>query len=100
MTTSSTLNTLHDALEKNSSPEISGIVEGLHPSEIADILESLPLKQRNLLWQQENIEQGEILPCLSRGCYFNNTDRCDWFRCFFGFSNSLVVKLCLINFNG
>ncbi|MDM8559244.1 magnesium transporter [Candidatus Parabeggiatoa sp. HSG14] len=62
MTTSPTLNTLHDALEKNSSPEINSIIKDLHPSEIADILESLPTKQRNLLWLQENIDQGEILP--------------------------------------
>ncbi len=62
MTEPTTLETLHDALEKQSRNEIDEIVEELHPSEVANILESLPPKQRNQLWQQDGVEQGEVLP--------------------------------------
>ena len=62
MTTPTALDTLHDALEKGSTMELNEIVEELHPSEIADVLESLPPKQRSQLWEQESLEQGEILP--------------------------------------
>ncbi len=65
MTTPILLEYLHDALEKNSIITINQQISELHPSEIADILESLPQKQRDRLWQQKSIKQGEILPYLS-----------------------------------
>jgi magnesium transporter len=65
MTTPIPLDTLHETLETGSAAEIEALVEELHPSEIADILESLPPKQRDQLWQQENLEQEEVLPYVS-----------------------------------
>jgi len=57
-----TLDTLHDALEKGDTTEVKELLEELHPSEIAHILESLPADQREILWEQEELEQGEVLP--------------------------------------
>jgi magnesium transporter len=67
MTTPTSLDSLHDTLEKGSGTEINELVEELHPSEIADTLESLPPKQRDKLWQQEGIEQEEVLAYVSDG---------------------------------
>ncbi|EDN67652.1 Divalent cation transporter [Beggiatoa sp. PS] len=67
MTTPIPLDTLHETLEKGSDAEIETLVEELHPSEIADILESLPPKQRDQLWQQESLEQQEVLPYVNDG---------------------------------
>jgi len=67
MTTPTSLDSLHDTLEKGSGTEINDLVEELHPSEIADTLESLPPKQRDKLWQQESIEQEQVLPYVSDG---------------------------------
>jgi magnesium transporter len=58
-----TLDSLHDALERGSQSEIDKLLTELHPSELADILESLPQKQRDDLWQ--NIEQEKVLPYLN-----------------------------------
>ncbi len=58
-----TLDSLHDALERGSQTEINTLLNELHPSELADILESLPQKQRDNLWQ--NLEQDKILPYLN-----------------------------------
>jgi magnesium transporter len=54
------LDTLHNYLSTGSFAKVNELVEQLHPSEIADILESLPQKQRDKLWQC--IDQGEVLP--------------------------------------
>ncbi len=56
------VDTLHNFLEKDFpvDNELKEILEQLHPSEIADILESLPQKQRDKLWQC--ITQAEVLP--------------------------------------
>lgn len=62
MTISSILDMLHTALEKNDVTAINDILKELHPSEIALVLESLPAEQREYLWQQEGLEQGEVLP--------------------------------------
>ncbi len=67
MPTQNPLDTLHEALEKKSNKKINKLVKELHPSELADILESLPQKQRDKLWQQENLEQKEVLPYVSDG---------------------------------
>lgn len=67
MTTPTPLDTLHEALEKGSRIEINDLVEELHPSEIADILEALPHSLRDKLWQQESIEPGEVLSYLGDG---------------------------------
>jgi magnesium transporter len=58
-----TLDSLHDALERGSQSEINELLTKLHPSELADILESLPQKQRDDLWQ--SIEQEKVLPYLN-----------------------------------
>jgi len=52
-------------LEKDSEAAINAQVEKLHPSEIADILESLPQKQRDKLWQC--VDQEKVLAHLSDG---------------------------------
>ncbi len=57
------LDSLYDALEQGSQSEIEKLLTELHPSEIADILESLPQKQREDLWQQ--VEQDKVLPYLN-----------------------------------
>ncbi len=67
MTTPTPLDTLHEALEQGTSAEVDELIEELHPSEIADILESLPAKQRNQLWEQESVEQKKVLPYVSDG---------------------------------
>lgn len=58
-----TLDSLHDALERGSKSEIEKLLNELHPSELADILESLPQKQRDDLWQ--GVEQEKVLPYLN-----------------------------------
>jgi magnesium transporter len=67
MTTTTPLDSLHAALEKGSRTEIDEIVEKLHPSEIADTLEALPKKQRDNLWQQDSLDQKEVLPYVNDG---------------------------------
>ncbi len=65
MVTNDSLNTLHDAVDKGLSTEIEQQVTELHPSEIADTLESLPSKQRAELWNLEVVDQAEVLPYLN-----------------------------------
>jgi magnesium transporter len=65
MTTNDSLNTLHDAVDKGLSTEIEQQITELHPSEIADTLESLPSKQRSELWNLDVVDQGEVLPYLN-----------------------------------
>ncbi|MCK5663155.1 MAG: magnesium transporter, partial [Thiotrichaceae bacterium] len=57
------LDILHDALDSRA--EIKELVEKLHPSEIADSLESLPQQLRDKLWQ--SVKQAKVLPHLSDG---------------------------------
>ncbi len=63
--TTSTFDSLYDALNNGTKAELNAIIEELHPSEIANILESLPTKQRLKLWRSKNIKPGEILPNIS-----------------------------------
>jgi magnesium transporter len=65
MTTNDSLNTLHDAVDKGLSTEIEQQVTELHPSEIADTLESLPPKQRAELWNLDVVDQEQVLPYLN-----------------------------------
>lgn len=62
MNQATTLETLYEALESQSLAEINARIAELHPAEIANLLESLPPKQRSQLWQQPEIDQGAILP--------------------------------------
>ncbi|MCK5719843.1 MAG: magnesium transporter [Thiomargarita sp.] len=64
---SANLDNLHDSLEKADEQKIVELIKELHPSEIADILESFPQKQRDKLWQLDNIERGKILPYVNDG---------------------------------
>ncbi len=57
-----TLDSLHEALNNWVKAEINNIINGLHPSEIADVLESLPTKQRAKLWQLKSVKPEDILP--------------------------------------
>ncbi|WP_069472021.1 magnesium transporter [Candidatus Marithrix sp. Canyon 246] len=63
MPTNDSLNSLHDAVDKGLSTEIEQQVTELHPSEIADSLESLPCKQRAELWKL--VDQEAVLPYLN-----------------------------------
>lgn len=65
MTTLTPLDILYDALENCAYEEITKIVKKLHQSEIADILESLPPKQRDELWQHKSVKHAKVLPELS-----------------------------------
>ena len=56
-------NTLHDALDSHA--DIQTLVKTLHPSEIADSLESLPETQRDRLWAC--VKQAKVLAYLSDG---------------------------------
>jgi magnesium transporter len=56
------LNDAIKALESGSYEQVSQLLSALFPEEIADILESLPLPQRKLLWRLVKSEfQGDIL---------------------------------------
>jgi magnesium transporter len=63
MPTNDSLNSLHDAVDKGLSTEIEQQVTELHPSEIADSLESLPFKQRAELWKV--VDQEAVLSYLN-----------------------------------
>lgn len=67
MTTVDALNLLHETLEEGDTHATSELLEALHPSEIARILESLPAKQREQVWELESVEEGEVLPYVSEG---------------------------------
>jgi len=56
--------TLHETLEHGTLGQVNALLDDLHPSEIADALESLPPKQRETLWEETNLPQGEVLPYL------------------------------------
>ena len=46
----STIDALHEALEKDNRETAKKVIASLHPSEIADILESVPSRERGELW--------------------------------------------------
>lgn len=53
---------LSDALDSGDAAGIRESIEGLHPSEIADLLESLPGSQRDRLWAEVDVEvAGDVL---------------------------------------
>ncbi|MCK5877938.1 MAG: magnesium transporter [Candidatus Marithrix sp.] len=60
-----TLDNLHEALNNGTNDEIKSLICELHQSEIADVLESLPAKQRAKLWQIKTIKPESILPHLN-----------------------------------
>nr|WP_300310757.1 magnesium transporter [Halomonas sp.] len=58
----SLLSRIHQALEEGRPDEISAAIADLEPAEIALLLESLPLHERTLLWEQVPTElDGEVL---------------------------------------
>ena len=58
----SIIDALHDALESNNRKAASTVIATLHPSEIADILESVPPREREELWDLVDIEvEGDVL---------------------------------------
>lgn len=67
MTTLVTLNLLHEALERGDLSVANELLKDLHPSEIARILESLPAKQREEIWELDGIEEGAVLPHMNEG---------------------------------
>lgn len=62
------LDLIRDALDAENSSDIRALVRDLHPADLADILESLPLDQRNTVWEESPINlRGETLSELSQG---------------------------------
>lgn len=58
----STIGLLYMALKKSDIKLAHDIVERLHPSEIADIIESMPSRDRDSVWQLIDIElEGDVL---------------------------------------
>lgn len=56
------LDLLHSAMDSGAMQQAKRILNGLHPAEIADLLESLPRSQRLIVWDMVDKEQdGEIL---------------------------------------
>ena len=56
------LNILSSALERGTIVNVRSMLNGLHPAEIAHLLESLPRQQRHLLWELVDPElDGDIL---------------------------------------
>lgn len=57
---------LNDALKQGQLENLEPMIESLSPSELADLLESLPTKPRNLLWSLiETESDGEVLAHLN-----------------------------------
>ena len=59
------LHEVHDALERNAFHQVDDILTDLHPAEIATVLESLPNRQRDIVWESESIEESEVLAHLN-----------------------------------
>jgi len=58
----STIDALHEALEKDNRETAKIVIASLHPSEIADILESVPSREREDLWSLVDTEiEGDVL---------------------------------------
>ena len=56
------IDALHEALEKNNRKNAKTVIAALHPSEIADILESVPGREREELWSLIDAEiEGDVL---------------------------------------
>lgn len=51
------LEALSDALERNAIDEVHDMLAGLHPAEVALLVESLPAKERDVIWEQIDPEQ-------------------------------------------
>ncbi|RMD71271.1 MAG: magnesium transporter, partial [Gammaproteobacteria bacterium] len=61
-TTSDRLKLLYAALESGTLLQIRKLLNNLHPAEVADLLESLPIEQREIIWELVSPEhQGEVL---------------------------------------
>ena len=57
-----TIDALHEALENDNRETAKIVIANLHPSEIADILESVPGKEREELWDLIDAElEGDVL---------------------------------------
>ena len=57
-----TIDALHEALENDNRETAKIVIANLHPSEIADILESVPSKERGELWDLIDAElEGDVL---------------------------------------
>ncbi|WP_353571312.1 magnesium transporter [Candidatus Albibeggiatoa sp. nov. BB20] len=65
------LQDVHDALESNAFHQVDEILTDLHPAEIATVLESLPNRQRDIVWESESIDESEVL------AYLNDAVRID-----------------------
>jgi magnesium transporter len=58
----SSVDSLHEALDKDDFDIASNIIAALHPSEIADIIESMPSRNRDHVWQLIDSElEGDVL---------------------------------------
>ncbi|HEX9583603.1 MAG TPA: magnesium transporter [Gammaproteobacteria bacterium] len=56
------LQILAEAIERQDNDEVSALVDSLHPAEVASLLESLPQRDRHIVWTQLNTEQhGDVL---------------------------------------
>jgi len=56
------LEILGQALQSGTADQVRHLLEGLHPAEIADLLESLPHEPRDILWELVDTGiQGEVL---------------------------------------
>ncbi len=61
-TETSTVDSLHEALDQDNYDLASNIIATLHPSEIADIIESMPSRNRDHVWQLIDTElEGDVL---------------------------------------
>ena len=57
-----TIDALHEALESDNRETAKIVIASLHPSEIADILESVPSREREDLWGLNDAEiEGDVL---------------------------------------
>ncbi len=56
------LENLHEALDTGTLRHVQRLVNALNPAEIADLLESLPLAQREVVWELVELEdEGDVL---------------------------------------
>jgi len=59
---SAQLETLRAALDSGTMRQIGSLVHALHPAEVADLLESLPMPQREIVWELvDGEDEGKIL---------------------------------------
>ncbi|MCW8950714.1 MAG: magnesium transporter, partial [Sedimenticola sp.] len=60
------LDRLHLALESGALLQAGKMLNALHPGEIAHLLESLPMAQREIIWELVNVDNGgEVLTLLA-----------------------------------